>query len=76
MNAHRYKPDMRSVSQRQWIFQTYDASFYTVGCKSMAKSGYPLLELTVSLHYLRSTLACSKTQSEHVKIRCHVIVMQ
>jgi len=25
---------------------------------------------------LRSTLACGKTQSEHVKIRCHVIVTQ
>jgi len=42
----------------------------------MAKCGYPLLELTVSLHYLRSTLACGKTQSEHVKIRCHVLVTQ
>jgi len=42
----------------------------------MAKCGYPLLELTVSLHYLRSTLACGKTRSEHVKIRCHGIVTQ
>jgi len=42
----------------------------------MAKCGYPLSELTVSLEYLRSTLACGKTQSEDVKIRCHVIVTQ
>jgi len=32
----------------------------------MAKCGY----------YLRSTLACGKTQSEHLKIRCHVTVTQ
>jgi len=47
----------------------------------MAKCGYPLLELTVSLHYLRSALACGKSSttviwSEHVKIRCRVIVTQ
>jgi len=42
----------------------------------MAKCGYPLLELTVSLHYLCSTLACGKTLGEQVKIRCHVIVTQ
>jgi len=42
----------------------------------VAKCGHPLLELTVSLHYLRSTLASGKTQSEHVKIRCHVILTQ
>ena len=59
------------------MFQTYDGSFYTVGYESMAKCGYPLSsELTVALHYLRSTLACSKTQSEPVKIHCHVIVTQ
>jgi len=42
--------------------------------------GYPLSDLTVSLHYMRSTPACGKTptvvSSEHVKIRYHVIVMQ
>ena len=42
----------------------------------MGKCGYPPLELTVSLYYLRSTLACGKTQGEHVKTRCHVIVTQ
>jgi len=73
MKAHPHKPDKRSVSYQQWIFQTYDVSFYTVGCKTMAKCGYPPLELTVSLHYLLSTLASGKTQSEHVKMRCHIV---
>jgi len=36
------------------VIQTY-ASFYSVEV-----FGYPLLELTVSQHYLRSTLACGK----------------
>jgi len=52
MNSHPYIPDKRSVSHSQWIFHTYDASFYTVGYKRTAECGYPLLELTVSLHYL------------------------
>jgi len=44
--------------------------------------GYPLSELNDSgLHYLRLTLTCGKmpptvTWSEHVKIRCHIIVTQ
>jgi len=42
----------------------------------MKVCGYPLLELTVSLYFLRLTLACGKTQSAHVKVRSHVIVIQ
>jgi len=44
-------------------------------CPPWLRACSPLSKLTVSLHYLCS-LACSKTQSDHVKIRCHVIVTQ
>jgi len=42
--------------------------------KTFWRRFWAILELTASLQYLRSTLACGKTQSEHVKIRCMLLL--